>query len=244
MRKLPLVQRLPPWLSRAVRRLTNRIIPPVTNHLVLRRTTRTRLEGLELVTHPGVFPPNLFGSTRMMARHLSGLALAGQSVAEMGTGSGALALVAAARGARAVALDLDPAAVACAAENARRNGLSNAVEVHQSDLFAALPADLAFDYIVFNPPHFPRSQAGPATCAWHAGEGFSLLRRFADQSLTRLRPGGRVVLALSSDMDVRRIVSFFTEHAGVEADLVLSVPWLWETYHLYHFGFRRPRGSP
>jgi release factor glutamine methyltransferase len=228
------LHRLPPPIRRALRRVASRVVPPLTRRLFLGRTTRARFEGLDLVVEPGVFPPTLFGSTRIVARHLATLPLAGKRVLDVGTGSGALALVAARAGARVVAVDLDPAAVACARDNARRNHL--AVDVRESDLLAAAGEE-PFDYVVFNPPHFPRPQSTAATRAWHAGDDFDLLGRFAtDVSAHLARPNGLAIVALSSDMEVARIVSYFTR-ANLKSDLVLSVPWLFETYHLYHFSF-------
>ena len=53
--------------------------------------------------------------------------LAGRTVADVGCGSGILAIAAAARGARTQAVDVDPDAVAVTRDNARRNGVEVAV---------------------------------------------------------------------------------------------------------------------
>ena len=212
--------------------MANLIVPRLTDRFVLRRTTRTRFEGLDLIVTPGVFPPNVFGSTRIVARHLATLPLAGERLVEVGTGSGALALAAARAGARVLALDVDPAAVACARENTRRNGLEGTVEVLESDLFARVPRGDRFRYVLFNPPHFPRAQTERSR-VWNAGEGYDLLARFAAEALDRLSPQGAVILVLSSDMDLPRILSFFTDR-GARSRLALSVPWLWESYHVHH----------
>src|SRR5262249_43661580 len=75
-------------------------------------------------------------------------------ILDVGTGSGCLAATLALelRGARAVACDLSPGALAVAAGNARRHGVAGRVAAVGSDLGAGL--DLArFDLVVSNPPY-------------------------------------------------------------------------------------------
>jgi ribosomal protein L3 glutamine methyltransferase len=50
-------------------------------------------------------------------------------------------------------VEIDPAAVALARENVRLYDLGDRVQVHQGDLYAALPASHSFDLIVSNPPY-------------------------------------------------------------------------------------------
>jgi release factor glutamine methyltransferase len=207
---------------------------PIVRWTLLNRTTRLRFEGLDLVTNQGVFPPIVFGSTRFFARHVERLDLRGMGVLEVGTGSGAIALCAAKAGARVVAVDINPTAVSCATGNAARNGLADRVEVFQSDLLTAVKAASLFDYILFNPPHFPEDQAGEETHAWNAGKGFSLLERFAAEAREHLQPQGRVMLVLSADMPVAKVLSFFRA-IGYEDRLIERKRWFWDIYYLYSF---------
>jgi len=75
------------------------------------------------------------------------------SVADLGTGSGAIALALAAERPNwsVTATDNSPAALACAAANAQRLGLSR-VAFNAGDWFTAL-GDTRFDAIVSNPPY-------------------------------------------------------------------------------------------
>ena len=84
---------------------------------------------LTLVLDPGrAFGTGHHATTAMCLELLDELDLDGRTVADVGCGSGILAIAAARRGARAVAVDLDPDAVAVTADNARRNGAE--VRVH------------------------------------------------------------------------------------------------------------------
>ena len=106
-----------------------------------------------LTLDPGI----AFGSaehptTRGCLRLLIERVRPGQRVADVGTGSGILAVAAALFGAsRVVAVDSDPWACAAAAENARRNGVSGAVSVVEAVVGTEfLPGEAPFDGIVAN----------------------------------------------------------------------------------------------
>ena len=93
-------------------------------HFVLKRhTTRcTRAAGFRMVVRPTVFHPRYFITSEFFASFIGRLDLTGKRVADVGTGSGILALAAARAGAAKVtAIDVNPNAALSAAENARAN---------------------------------------------------------------------------------------------------------------------------
>lgn len=103
--------------------------------------------------HYGVFSP-------VRGEYLDLIAtapLAAPAVAfDIGTGTGVIAALLAQRGVgRVVATDMDPRALACAADNLQRLGLADRVELVEADLFPAGRADL----VVCNPPWLPASAA-------------------------------------------------------------------------------------
>ena len=81
-------------------------------------------------------------------------------VLDWGTGSGCLA-IAIARHCPQVevhALDISPAALRLARDNADAQSLPRPIIFHESDGFAALPVGLRFDLIVSNPPYIPSAE--------------------------------------------------------------------------------------
>ncbi|MBU1930910.1 tRNA (adenine(22)-N(1))-methyltransferase TrmK [Candidatus Micrarchaeota archaeon] len=76
-----------------------------------------------------------------------------ESVLDVGTGSGVIAIFSVYKGAkRIVAIDINPWAVKCARENAKRHGFSDRIEVRKSDLFEAIKENEKFDVITANLP--------------------------------------------------------------------------------------------
>jgi ribosomal protein L11 methyltransferase len=111
---------------------------------------------LTLVLDPGrAFGSGHHATTCLCLQLLDELDLAGRTVADVGCGSGVLAIAAARRGAAAVAVDVDAAAVEVTGENAARNGvdldvrhgsvevLDGPVDVVVANLLTDTVADLA-----------------------------------------------------------------------------------------------------
>ncbi len=86
-----------------------------------------------------VFHPRYFLTSAFFARFLLDLDLSGKRVADVGTGSGILALAAARAGAASVlALDINPHAAQAAVENAHSNGFGDSISAIGSNLLSAV----------------------------------------------------------------------------------------------------------
>ncbi|MFI5914414.1 methyltransferase [Dactylosporangium sp. NPDC051541] len=113
-------------------------------------------------------------------------------VAEIGTGSGAVAIAVAKRvpTAEVIAVDINPAALYYARINAATAGTPN-VTPYESDLLDAV--DGAFDLIVSNPPFMIDPECRPYRDG--GGEhGHDLPLRVLGTAMERLAPGGSLVL--------------------------------------------------
>jgi release factor glutamine methyltransferase len=154
---------------------------------------------MRILTLPGVFQPH--SDSWMLAEALRERVRPGARVLDLCTGSGVLALTAAAAGAGAVtAVDVSRRAVLSVRLNARLNGLR--VRALRGDLLAAVPGE-RFDVIVSNPPYLPDEDdalpARGARRAWDAGrDGRVLLDRICRDAAAHLTPGGVVLLVHSS----------------------------------------------
>lgn len=174
-------------------------------HFILKRgkTRRTWAAGFQLNVRPTVFHPRYFITSEFFASFIAELDLSGKRVADVGTGSGILALAAARAGALCVtAVDINPSAAVTAAENARANGLADRVTAICSNLLSALAPDTMFDVIISSPPSFPGEPRDVADRAWHAGPNYRDVASLFDQARERLASGGCFYVLLSSDSDL------------------------------------------
>jgi release factor glutamine methyltransferase len=167
--------------------------------------------GFRLHVRPTVFHPRIFLTSEFFAHFISGLDLRGLQVVDVGTGTGILALAAARAGALSVvAVDINPAAVEAAQENARINGVGDRVTAILSDLLSAVPRERDFDVIISSPPSFPGEPRNIADRAWHAGPDYRDIADLFEQARARLAPGGAMYLLLSSDSDLARLGALMT----------------------------------
>ena len=123
-------------------------------------------------------------------------------IADIGTGSGVLAVCAALHlpQAQVVAVDLSPAALNVARSNAERHGVADRIAFLESNLFDAIPSDQQFDMIVSNPPYidlgekpsWPRDVRDhePELALYAGDDGLDVLRPLIAGSVDRLVAGG------------------------------------------------------
>ena len=143
--------------------------------------------------HYGVFSPVRGEYLPLVAEAPLPEALRGGGTAfDIGTGTGVLAALLARRGLDVVATDNDPRALACAADNLARLGLSARVALQQVDLFPPGRAGL----IVCNPPWLPARPGSPLERAVY-DEDSAMLRGFLQGLTAHLAPGGEGWLILS-----------------------------------------------
>ena len=217
------------------RRLFRALVHAISYHLVLNRswTARTRAAGFQLTVPPTVFHPQFFVTSKYFAGFVDGLDLKGLRVAEIGTGSGIIALAAARAGARhVVAVDINPAAATAAQRNAEANGLGGKVTGVCSNLLAALAPGSTFDVILSNPPFIPGEPRDLADRAWHAGPGYRDILRMFEEVRERLSPGGKLYLLISSDTDIDLMNSLMSA-AGLRSELVSKRSLLVESFVIY-----------
>ena len=177
----------------------------------LSRIDHVKSFGFSLAVPPTVFHPDLYFSTRFIARYLSSLDLKNKTVLDMGSGSGILSLIAASMGASVRSVDVNPEAVLATWENAKENQLEHAITVISGYLFEPIADDATFDYIVFNPPFFPRPPKDAGEAAWQAGENYDVLRQFLINAGKHLNKAGKIVLIISSVMDIHKILNILAD---------------------------------
>jgi release factor glutamine methyltransferase len=142
-------------------------------------------------------------------------------VADVGAGSGCIALSLAAEGAfdRVLAIDCSAEALELARLNYETSGVPPIVEFVQADLATSmLPGSL--DAIISNPPYLTRHEyqaLDPSVRRWEpalalisGADGLESTTRLLDEGLTRLRPGGWLALEVDCTR-ARRVAQAATQ---------------------------------
>ena len=218
-----------------VRRFIRGFIHFFSYHLILRQgwTRNTRAAGFRLQVPPTVFHPRFFLTSEFFAGFIGRLDLSGKVVAEVGTGSGVIALSAARAGARqVVAIDINPRAAQAAADNAQLNGLGDRLVGVCSNLMSGIAPRPLFDVIISSPPSFAGEPRDVADRAWHAGPGYRDIVALFEQGRERLTANGVMYVLLSSDSDLG-LLGRLMARAGFKAKVVEERSIVIESFILY-----------
>jgi release factor glutamine methyltransferase len=162
-------------------------------------TGRREFWSLELAVSPDVLVPRP-ETELLIERALALRPLEAASIADLGTGSGAIAIALARERPQwqVIATDASQAALAVARRNAAALGVQ--VEFRHGDWYAAL-ADQHFDLLLSNPPYVAADDPAmmalrhePAMALTPGADALSCLRTLAQGAAQHLLPGGWLIL--------------------------------------------------
>lgn len=185
--------------------------------LVIRRGNREPLQhlvgtvsfcGHELAVNRDVFIPR--PETELLAEQawtwLEKCGIGAPTVADVGTGSGCIAIALAIRcpGARITAIDISEAALLVARTNAAQHNVQDRITFLCGDGFASVENEMGFDLIVSNPPYIPANEIAhlqpevrdhdPRVALDGGPDGLGFIRRLAAESVDHLDRGGRLMM--------------------------------------------------
>ncbi|NVJ45771.1 MAG: methyltransferase, partial [Cytophagia bacterium] len=112
-------------------------------------------------------------------------------------------------GANVTAIDINPNAVACCLENSELNRLN--IKVVESNLWSNLPK-CSYDFIVVNPPYYPKKAINLSEKAWHCGERFEYFQDFFFGLKSYMSESTTVLMVLSEDCEIDTIHKIANEH--------------------------------
>lgn len=152
-----------------------------------------RYLGKDFLVYPNTFWP--FADSFPLVRHFH--VAPGESVLDVGTGSGVIGVHACYLGAaRVVGVDINPAAIRSASYNAEAHGFAGTMQVLQSNLFEAL-GDERFDVITANLP-FRNKPAHDVVAMSQWDTDFQTNTRFFEGVGRHLKPKGRIYFVQSN----------------------------------------------
>jgi len=182
---------------------------PVTSAFDTRQLIRPEeviFDGVSMLTSPGVVMTPVPTTEALVDWAVEWIGSRSARVADVGTGSGAVAIAPALRasGAQIWATDDSEAAVALARANVVRHGLQERVNVLLGDLLEPVPGQL--DLVVANLPYHAEARLrGPAEslcrdqpirAIYAQGDGLGYYRDLLEACRTRLDPGGVLAIQL------------------------------------------------
>jgi release factor glutamine methyltransferase len=163
----------------------------------------TTFLNLSLAGAPGVVMTPRAASEALVAAAVERLGDRRSVVADVGTGSGAVAIAIAVRSplAEVWATDVNATAVALAAQNSERHGVAERLHALQTSLLDGVPTGL--DLVVANLPYLPERLRGRTAydeepwCAIYAdGDGLGHYRALLDAAEEHLAPDGMIAIQL------------------------------------------------
>ncbi|HLN60003.1 MAG TPA: peptide chain release factor N(5)-glutamine methyltransferase [Symbiobacteriaceae bacterium] len=184
--------------------------------------------GLEFTVTPAVLIPRLDTAVLVEAA-VERLGRGAARVADIGTGSGAIAVAVAALlpAVTVVAVDISPDALAVARQNAERHGVATRIEFRRGDLLVPLAGEL-FDAVLSNPPYIDEPEwegLMPEVVRWEpkgaltpGPDGLVMYRRLAAEGPRLLRPGGFLAVEVGYQQ-AAAVAELFTT-AGMEATVL------------------------
>jgi release factor glutamine methyltransferase len=176
----------------------------------LRKERKHTYKGVTVKVYAGVFHPGLFSSTHYLIDFLGRQDLKTKTLLELGCGTALISIWASRRGAKVTATDLSGHAIANAKANVQAASVD--VQVIQSDLFDRLPG-ATFDWIVLNPPYYPRAVKSERDLAWHCGENLEYFEHMFKSLIHHIHEQTRVIMILTREgCDVAGILKIADDH--------------------------------
>jgi release factor glutamine methyltransferase len=155
------------------------------------------------------------------------------TIADVGTGSGIIAVCAAKHlpGCVVTAVDISPAALEVAKSNAEKHGVLGRIEFVESDLFAGVAAEKKFDFILSNPPYIAAGELNalapdvknfePRAAILAGPRGTEVIEVLIPQSAERLQSGGYFIMEISP-MIHNRVLALFSSESRFEPAITIK----------------------
>lgn len=215
-------------MKRIIKRLVEKFYAPI----ILRYLKQDRFytyRGIKIKVKKDVFHPGFFFSTKHLISFLSKLNLKDKKVLELGAGSGLISFYCYNKGANVTATDINPIAIAALKENS--NSLQMPIHIQESNLFDAISKQ-TFDYILINPPYYPKAPVNIAEHAWYCGTNFEYFVKLFGQLIAYMDSETNVLMTLSEDCDLDKI-TMLANTGGFDLILQKKQRLLWEMNFIY-----------
>jgi release factor glutamine methyltransferase len=182
------------------------------------------VRGRPFVVFANVFSPKHLPGAETFSRMLP--FAPGMDFLEIGPGTGVVSVFAALEGARVVAVDINPDAVANTRANAEKHGVADRLEAREGDVFGPLRPDERFDLVFWNFP-FGYVEPGMELTLLQRSTldpGYEATRRYVREGPRWLKPGGRLTLGFSETIGRLELVEEIAAAEGMTARVTRRAP--------------------
>lgn len=206
-----------PKLRNILKRITNPLLKGGAK-LYYRKPRKFSYQNIEVLVHPEVFPPHLTLSTKILLDFISEIDIQNKTFLELGCGSGIISLFASKKGAIVTASDINKTALEYLEEASKKQQLK--LQCIASDLFENIN-EKHFDFIIINPPYYPKNPESIKEKAWFCGEDFEYFKNLFQQIPVYLSEENTTFMILSEDCEIEKIKSIATQN-GIDFQRVFS----------------------
>ncbi len=225
-------------LRNILKRITNPLIKGGAK-LYYQKPRNYSYQGIEVLVHPDVFPPHLTISTKILLDFISKQNLQNKTFLELGCGSGIISLLASKKGAIVTASDINKTALKYLKKASEENKLK--VNCVYSNLFENLHLK-HFDYIIINPPYYPKEPKNTKEQAWFCGKDFQYFKNLFTTLSPYLSKNNNTYMILSEDCNIKKITSIALEN-NIQLKIVLKTKKLGEENYLFKLDTKNKKQS-
>ena len=194
----------------------------------IKKPYSVKFKGVKLTIFPNVWDPIWGKSTKIVSDVMK--IKKNQKVLDIGTGSGILSILAAKRGARVIAIDINKHALKCAKLNVRKNKLEKRINIRYSNIFSNIKGR-KFDIILFNPPQRnikPKSYLGKACFDYK----MKIITNFLSNVKKFMNPNRKIYLSYGNAGEIKKLEELIRK-AGFSYIIKKKVPLGRKIYRIY-----------
>ncbi|MBL4704409.1 MAG: methyltransferase [Flavobacteriales bacterium] len=157
----------------------------------------------------GVFHPKYFTSSKLLMNFMEEEQMQKKIILELGCGSAITSFIAHRNGGIVTSSDISEVAISNLRTNQEKNNVN--FEAICSNLFDSIP-DKLFDYILINPPYYPKNPTNEKEHAWYCGESFDYFKKLFKQLSERKIQQG-IFMTLSNDCELDKIKEIAAQYS-------------------------------
>jgi len=205
------------------RSLAHYLIRPLIQVYLIRERSY-KYKNIQVKILPGVFHPGLFFSTGLLLEYIASFDLKEKTFLELGAGTGLISFYAETKEARVTATDLSSRAIQNLEIN--KSSLHSGITILKSDLFDQIPLQ-PFDFIIINPPYYPKKPISEDQLAWYCGEHFEYFEKLFSSLAPFIHSLSNILLVVSEDCNIMQIGDIASKNGFLLMEKMRKKIW-WE----------------